>query len=82
MLFRSLVDRFEGTEAFAKQQLNLPLAAIFAHSHPRKKHPVKAGKSQHSKISGRRLLNLKLMIKTVMSLKMMMIYKPLSLRER
>ncbi len=44
-----LVDRFEGTEAFAKQQLNLPLAAIFAHSHPRKKHPVKAGKSQHFK---------------------------------
>ena len=32
-----LVDRFENTEAFAKQQLNVPLNAIFAHSEPRKK---------------------------------------------
>jgi len=39
-----LVDRFEDTEAFARQQLNLPLADIFAHSHPRKKHPTKASK--------------------------------------
>lgn len=35
-----LIDRFENTEAFAKQQLNIPLANIFAHSHPRKKHAV------------------------------------------
>ncbi len=32
-----LVDRFENTEAYAKQQLNMPLNAIFAHSEPRKK---------------------------------------------
>ena len=32
-----LVQRFESTEAYAKQQLNLPLAAIFASSQPRKK---------------------------------------------
>ncbi len=39
-----LVGRFEDTEAFAKQQLNLPLSAIFAHSHPRKKHAVDTSK--------------------------------------
>jgi len=32
-----LVDRFENTEAYAKQQLALPLNMIFAHSEPRKK---------------------------------------------
>ena len=32
-----LVDRFEHTEAYAKQQLHLPLSAIFANSEPRKK---------------------------------------------
>ncbi|ALF59241.1 YihY/virulence factor BrkB family protein [Psychrobacter urativorans] len=32
-----LVGRFENTEACAKQQLNLPLADIFAQSEPRKK---------------------------------------------
>ncbi len=32
-----LVDRFEHTEAYAKQQLNLPLNVIFANSEPRKK---------------------------------------------
>ena len=32
-----LVNRFVNTEACAKEQLNLPLAAIFAHSEPRKK---------------------------------------------
>lgn len=32
-----LVDRFENTEAYAKQQLDLPLDAIFANSEPRKK---------------------------------------------
>ena len=32
-----LVNRFENTEAYAKQQLNVPLNAIFAHSEPRKK---------------------------------------------
>ncbi len=41
-----LVDRFKNTEAFAKQQLNLPLASIFAHSHPRKKHATDASKEQ------------------------------------
>ena len=34
-----LVNRFENTEVCAKEQLNLPLAAIFAHSLPRKKSP-------------------------------------------
>ena len=32
-----LVNRFENTEAYAKQQLNVPLNAIFTHSEPRKK---------------------------------------------
>ncbi|MEC5211014.1 membrane protein [Psychrobacter sp. PL15] len=32
-----LVNRFENTEACAKEQLNLPLSAIFAHSQPRQK---------------------------------------------
>ena len=32
-----LVNRFENTEAYAKQQLDLPLNAIFANSEPRKK---------------------------------------------
>ena len=32
-----LVKHFVNTEAYAKQELNLPLAAIFAHSKPRKK---------------------------------------------
>ena len=32
-----LVNRFENTEAYAKQQLNMPLNTIFAHSEPRKK---------------------------------------------
>ncbi|MES1965348.1 YihY family inner membrane protein [Psychrobacter sp. AH5] len=41
-----LVDRFEHTEAFAKEQLNLPLAAVFAHSQPRKKHAVDTSKHQ------------------------------------
>ena len=44
-----LVDRFEDTEVFAKQQLNLPLSAIFAHSHPRKKHATDT--SEHSSIN-------------------------------
>jgi membrane protein len=34
-----LVGRFENTETCARDQLNLPLAAIFAHSQPRKKSP-------------------------------------------
>ena len=34
-----LVRRFIHTESCAKEQLNLPLAAIFAHSQPRKKSP-------------------------------------------
>lgn len=33
----SLVQRFSNTEACARDQLNLPLAAIFAHNQPRKK---------------------------------------------
>lgn len=32
-----LIDRFEHTESYAKQQLDLPLKAIFANSEPRKK---------------------------------------------
>ena len=32
-----LVERFENTEAYAKQQLNLPLGTIFAQASPRKK---------------------------------------------
>ncbi len=35
-----LVDRFENTETCAKQQLNMPLATIFAHSEPRQKTPA------------------------------------------
>ncbi len=40
-----LVDRFENTEAFAKQQLALPLNMIFAHSEPRKKSEENAADS-------------------------------------
>ncbi len=43
-----LVGRFENTEAFAKEQLNLPLAAVFAHSYPRKKHAVNPHKHHRS----------------------------------
>ncbi|MGM8888897.1 hypothetical protein ACS8FD_23415, partial [Psychrobacter sp. 1U2] len=32
-----LVRRFNNTEAFAQEQLDLPLSAIFSHSQPRKK---------------------------------------------
>ena len=35
-----LVDRFENTEGYAKEQLNLPLASIFVHSAPREKTPA------------------------------------------
>ena len=35
-----LVNRFINTETCAKEQLNVPLASIFAHSQPRKKSPV------------------------------------------
>lgn len=35
-----LVNRFENTEACAKEELNLPLGAIFAHSQPREKSPA------------------------------------------
>ena len=38
-----LVDRFEHTEAYAKQQLHIPLNAIFANSEPRKKPAGKQG---------------------------------------
>jgi membrane protein len=40
-----LVDRFENTEAYAKQQLALPLNMIFAHSEPRKKSEESAANS-------------------------------------
>ncbi len=40
-----LVDRFENTEAYAKQQLALPLNMIFAHSEPRKKSEENAANS-------------------------------------
>ena len=40
-----LVGRFENTETCAKEQLNLPLAAIFARSEPRQKSPVDGEKS-------------------------------------
>ncbi|WP_201617846.1 YihY family inner membrane protein [Psychrobacter urativorans] len=48
-----LVNRFETTEACAKEQLNLPLAAIFAHSEPRKKSSddyQDEAKQHHSKL--------------------------------
>ena len=35
-----LVQRFVNTEACAKEQLNLPLAEIFARSQPRQKMPM------------------------------------------
>ncbi len=35
-----LVQRFENTETCARDQLDLPLATIFAHSQPRKKSPA------------------------------------------
>lgn len=44
-----LVDRFEHTEAYAKQQLHLPLNAIFANSEPRKKS-ASGKKGSHAKL--------------------------------
>lgn len=45
-----LVHRFVNTEACAKEQLNLPLEHIFAHSQPRQKTPVQDNAAaQHSK---------------------------------
>ncbi|MGP4717233.1 YihY/virulence factor BrkB family protein [Psychrobacter sp. T6-6] len=44
-----LVDRFEHTEAYAKQQLHLPLNAIFANSEPRKKS-ASDKKGSHAKL--------------------------------
>lgn len=41
-----LIERFEHTEDYAKEQLNLPLAAIFAHAEPRKK-PSTSLKASH-----------------------------------
>ncbi|MDO5768208.1 MAG: YihY family inner membrane protein [Psychrobacter sp.] len=38
-----LINHFEHTERFAKQELNLPLATVFAHSEPRKKTDSKTG---------------------------------------
>ncbi len=35
-----LVERFENTEAYAKQQFNLPLGTIFSHASPRQKTPA------------------------------------------
>lgn len=40
-----LVDRFENTEAYAKEQFNIPLAKVFAYSEPRKKQNVEAKSS-------------------------------------
>lgn len=34
---KMLIKRFENTESYARSQLNLPLATVFAHSAPRKK---------------------------------------------
>ena len=45
-----LVNRFVNTETCAKEQLNLPLATIFAHSQPRKKSPANE-KIQHKQQS-------------------------------
>lgn len=46
-----LVARFENTESYAKQQLNLPLSTIFADSEPRKKPtPMKKTRSKVIKI--------------------------------
>ncbi len=44
-----LVHRFVNTEACAKEQLNLPLEHIFAHSQPRQKTPVEDNTAAHSK---------------------------------
>lgn len=49
-----LVNHFISTEAYAKQELNLPLAAIFAHSKPRKKFNSK-NTFANQKLSGGKL---------------------------
>ena len=44
-----LIERFEHTEAYAKQQLNLPLSAIFTNTEPRKTdNSDKKGKREHN----------------------------------
>ena len=45
-----LINRFENTEAYAKEQLNIPLNTIFANSEPRKKpDDEKLGFGKHGK---------------------------------
>jgi membrane protein len=48
-----LIRRFINTEAFAQEQLNLPLSAIFSHSQPRKKTSASNEKESFGKYGKR-----------------------------